>query len=176
MPRLLVALAALALAGCAGTPRDGGSAVGYAPPLADGMARLRIVRSDETIAWPAKALIRVAGRPVAELGAGDEHLIDLRAGRVVITAAHGPGATASALSLDLVAGRGHRVLVGLDPVRFPAYDGPLRPLQFLRESLDAPHDDRRPLFRLGIVAETERPAARASARRAEAELDAATAR
>lgn len=138
------------------------------------MARLRVVRSDETLALPQRAQIRIGGRPAAELGAGEEHVVDLPAGPVVVTAATRPGATAATLSLTLVAGRSYRVRIVLEPDRFPPYDGPLSPLRFVRESIAAPHDDRRPMFRLQAVPETEPAPRRGTARRAEAELDAAT--
>lgn len=135
------------------------------------MARLRIVRSDEALAVPRGAQIRVAGKYVAELDAGGEVVVVLPAGPVTVTATHRMAAPALPLNLGLAAGRSYRVLVTLDPERFPPYDGPLRPLKFLRESLDAPNDDRRSMFRLQQVTEPERPRARLDAARAEAELD-----
>ena len=171
--RMTCSILGLALAACASPPASTGisGASGYAPPLAEGSTRLRIVRSDEALAVPRAAQIRVAGKFVTELDAGGEHLLDLPAGPVTVTATHRMAAAAAPLRLDLAAGGSYRVLVTLDPERFPPYDGPLRQLKFLRESLDAPNDDRRSMFRLQQILEPVRPRTRLNAARAEAELD-----
>lgn len=171
--RIVVCTAVLALAACAGPTRPTGvaGAVGYTPPLAEGMARLRLARSDEVTLLPQKAQLRVDGRLVAELGASEQHVLDLPAGRHVVAVSQRAAAASDVLPLDAAAGRAYRILVVLDPARFPPYDGPLRPLQFVRESLDAPNDDRRPMFRLRRIGEPERPPVRGSARRSQAELE-----
>lgn len=176
--RITGAILGLALAACASTPAPTGvsGVSGHSPPLAEGSARLRIIRSDEVLVIPRKAQIRVSGKSVAELDSGEQHVIDLPAGPQFVTAKHRMAAAAAPLRLDLAAGGSYRVLVTLDPERFPTYDGPLRPLKFLGESLDAPNDDRRSMFRLQQVAEPVHARPRLTAARAEAELDREAAR
>lgn len=124
-------------------------------PIPDGMARLIVERSEEPLLYRQDALIALNGRPVGTLSRGAALQLELAPGAWRVSVRTRPTAEQSVLAVSLKANTESRVRVLLDPVRFPP-DGNASGLANLaRQSLDAPNDDRLPLFKLQqVVAET----------------------
>lgn len=124
-------------------------------PIPAGMARLIIERADEALIVRQDALIALNGRPIGNLTRGGALRLDLAPGTWRVSASARPSAEHSILSVTLDAKHETRVRVELDPARFPAGGGIAGLSNLTRQSLDAPNDDRLPLFRLRqIIVET----------------------
>lgn len=123
-----------------------------------GMARLIVERADELILNRQEAVIALNGRPIGSLAAGGRLQINLAPGAWRVSARHRPGAEPAVLPVALKAGSESRLRVELDPVRFPPERSALGLGNLVRQSLDAPNDDRIALFRLRqVVAESPAP-------------------
>jgi hypothetical protein len=124
-------------------------------PIPDGMARLTIERSEEPLLFRQDALIALNGRPVGTLSRGAKLQMDLAPGTWRVSVRARPTAEQSVLAVSLKANTESRVRVLLDPIRFPPEGNASGLANLVRQSLDAPHDDRLPLFKLEqIVVET----------------------
>jgi hypothetical protein len=88
------------------------------------------------------------GRPAGQLSRGARLQVDLAPGAWRVSARTRPTAEQSILTVTLKRNETTHVRVELDPVRFPPKGGIDGLGNLLRESLDAPNDDRQALFRL----------------------------
>lgn len=150
--RTFVVLAALLLAPPNPAWAQGAGAIEVIP---HGMARLIVERADELILNRQEAVIALNGRPIGSLAAGGRLQINLAPGAWRLSVRHRPSAEPTVLPVALKAGSESRVRVELDPVRFPPEKNALGIGNLLRQSIDAPNDDRLPLFRLRqVVAES----------------------
>lgn len=124
-------------------------------PIPDSMARLTIERSEEPLLYRQDALIALNGRPVGALSRGAKLELELAPGTWRVSVRARPTAEQSVLAVSLKANTESRVRVLLDPVRFPPDGNASGLANLVRQSLDAPHDDRLPLFKLQqLVVET----------------------
>lgn len=124
-------------------------------PIPDGMARLIIERSEEPLLYRQEALISLNGRPVGALSRGAKLELELAPGTWRVSVRARPTAEQSVLTVNLETKTESRVRVLLDPVRFPPEGNMSGLANLVRQSLDAPHDDRLPLFKLQqLVVET----------------------
>ena len=121
-------------------------------PIPVGMTRLTVERSDEPLLYRQDTLIALNGRPTGTLARGAKIQIDLPPGTWRISAKTHPTAEQSMITLTLHANTESRVRVELDPVRFPPQGNAFELGNLLRQSLDAPSDDRQALFRLRQIA------------------------
>lgn len=120
-------------------------------PIPEGMARLVVERPDELLLYRQDALILLNGRPVGNLARGARLQLDLAPGTWRLSAQARPTAEHSILPVTLKANAVSQVRVELDPVRFPPERGVSGLGNLMRQSLDAPNDDRLPLFKLREV-------------------------
>lgn len=124
-------------------------------PIPDGMARLTIERSEEPLVVRQDALIALNGRPIGTLSRGAKLELELAPGTWRVSVRTRPTAEQSVLAVSLKANTESRVRVLLDPIRFPPEGNASGLANLVRQSLDAPHDDRLPLFKLQqLVVET----------------------
>lgn len=117
-------------------------------PITQGMAKLVVERSNQSILSLQEALISLNGRPAGTLAGGGKLQVDLPAGTWRLSVQARPTAEHAVLVVNLGAGKESVVRVELDPVRFPPQGNASGLGYLIRQSLDAPHDDRQPLFRL----------------------------
>ena len=130
-------------------------ATGVIYPIPEGMARLVIERTEAPLLYRQDAIIALNGRQLGALARGASLQLDLAPGIWRVSASARPGAEHTLLAVILKENSETRVHVELDPARFSTGGGFAGLSNLLRQSLDAPNDDRLPLFRLRqIVAET----------------------
>ena len=117
-------------------------------PIPEGLARLIIERADEPLLYRQDAMISLNGRQMGALARGSSLQMDLAPGIWRVSASARVGAEHTLLAVKLKENSELRVLVELDPTRFSRGGGIAGLSNLLRQSMNAPNDDRLPLFRL----------------------------
>lgn len=130
-----------------------GSDKGVVSSARDAEAILIVERTDSTLPIGQMALIALNGRPVGQLQSGEHLTLKVAPGKWRLTVQNRPTAEHSLLAIELSAGKEKWIRVELDPIRFPPERNGLGVINSLRQSIDAPNDDRRPLFILREVAQ-----------------------
>lgn len=121
-------------------------------PIPNGFARLHVVRAEEPLLYRQDALIALNGRPIGSLARGTSLTLDLAPGIWRLSARTRPSAEQAIVEIKLEANRISRIRVELDPSRFPPERNTTGLLDLVRNSLEAPIDDRLPLFMLRTLA------------------------
>ena len=121
-------------------------------PIAAGAGRLIVERTEEHLLYRQNALISLNGRTVGSLSRGQKLQLDLAPGTWRLSAQTRPSAEHVVLAVTIKENTASHVHVELDPARFPQQGGWGN---LITQSLDAPNDDRQPLFRLRqVIVET----------------------
>ena len=120
-------------------------------PVPDGMARLIVERGEDPLLFGENVLVALNGRGVGTLAKGAKLSLDLAPGIWRVSARTRPAATPSLISVTLKANIESRIRIELDPVRFPSGQGVTGLGKLIVQSMDAPNDDRTPLFLLREV-------------------------